>query len=233
MNYSPNHVAIILDGNGRWAQERGFPRYRGHLEGVKRLKQLVRYAPSKGIKFLTIYIFSTENWKRPEKEVSFLLNYFKLFLRKEISNMIKQGVRLLFIGRRDNLSPDIRALIERSEEKTRDGKSLTVVVAFNYGAREEIVSAVRKIVHDCDKQPQMINSFDDTVFEKYLYTAGIPDPDLMIRTSGEQRISNFLLWQISYAELYFTNRYWPDFSEEELDKAVVDYAKRKRRFGGV
>jgi len=233
MQQIPGHVAIILDGNGRWAEAKRLPRYRGHMEGVKRVREIVRVADREGVRFLTLFVFSTENWKRPGKEVGFLMAYFKKFLSDEVPSMIKQNVRLRFIGKRDTLPSSVRAALERAEQRTQHCSGMTVIAAFNYGSREEILNAVVRILKDSASTRIVPDEITESYFERYLYTSGIPDPDLLIRTSGEKRISNFLLWQLSYAELYFPSVCWPDFHEDEFKKALHEYGLRKRRFGAV
>ncbi|MFC5386449.1 isoprenyl transferase [Aquamicrobium segne] len=230
---SPAHIAIIMDGNGRWAKSRGLPRVAGHRAGVEALRDVVRAAPGLGISFLTVYAFSSENWSRPKSEVSDLMGLLKLFIRRDLAELHGQGVRVRVIGDRESLQPDIRSLLEEAETLTRHNTGLTLVIAFNYGGRDEIVRAVRKLseaVLQGKIQPHDIAVHD---FAAALDTSGIPDPDLVIRTSGEQRLSNFLLWQAAYSELVFVPCYWPDFSSAHLVEALRDFAGRERRFGGL
>ncbi len=223
------HVAIIMDGNGRWAENRGLPRIHGHKEGLKRVEELVRYAPGKGVKYLTLYAFSTENWKRPKSEREFLFSMFEFYLKSKRDELKGHGICLKVIGLRRNLPSRLLELVEETENYLSDGTNLFLQIAFNYGGRAEIVEAVKKIIQE-KIGPEEI---DEKKFEDYLFTAGIPDPDLLIRTSGEKRLSNFLLWQCAYTELYFTSVLWPDFDESEFDKALEEFSKRRRRFGGI
>ena len=225
----PRHIAIIMDGNGRWALSRGLPRINGHREGIKRIEGLLRYAPSRGIEYLTLYAFSTENWRRPREEVSFLFSAFENYLNTKKGELKKNHIRLRVIGQRKGLPNSLVKAIETAEEFLAKEKGLSLQICFNYGAREEIINAVKAIVRDGTKEEDIT----EELFSSYLYTAGIPDPDLIIRTSGEMRLSNFLLWQASYSEFYFTDVLWPDFSEEEFERALVKFSNRKRRYGGV
>lgn len=223
----PEHVAIIMDGNGRWAKERNLPRIIGHMEGVESVREIVRTARKIGVKYLTLFTFSTENWRRPEDEIKGLFNLLERVARREINLLLKNGIKLKVIGRRDELPEKTRKIIEDAEEKTKENKDMTLLLAINYGGRREIVDAINRILKNKNKE---INEED---FRKYLYEPEIPDPDLLIRTSGEMRISNFFLWEIAYTELYFTDKYWPDFRSSEFLKAIEEYAKRERRFGKV
>ncbi len=223
------HVAIIMDGNGRWAQKRGFPRIQGHREGLKRVEELIRYAPKKGVRHLTLYAFSTENWRRPRHEREFLFSMFESYLKGKRDELKHNGVQLRIIGLRDNLPENLVDLIKETEDYLSKGSNLTLQIAFNYGGRSEIVKAVKGIINDELKDFEV----DERVISRYLFTSGVPDPDLLIRTSGEKRLSNFLLWQSAYTELYFTNVFWPDFTEEEFDKALGEFFQRRRRFGGI
>ncbi len=222
------HVAIIMDGNGRWAQARGLPRIEGHRQGLKRVEELLNYAPGKGVKYLTLYAFSTENWRRPQAEREFLFSMFERYLRDKWKDLAERGVRLRVIGSRNGLPGSLVELIEETENRLASGNRLFLQIAFNYGGRDEIVNAVKRLY-----EKGLCEGVDEKTFSEYLYTAGIPDPDLMIRTSGEKRISNFLLWQLAYTELYFTDVLWPDFDQAEFEKALADYSKRRRRFGGI
>lgn len=227
----PVHVGIIMDGNGRWAQTRGLPRVAGHRQGAEAVRKAVTGAVDLGIQYLTLFGFSNENWKRSESEVSALMGLLRLYLRQEVAELDRQGVRIKFIGDREKLAGDIVALIEGAEEKTRGNNTLTLTIALSYGARQEITSAARKLARmavDGEIKPDDIT---EDVFENFLETASIPDPDLIIRTSGEQRISNFLLWQLAYAELVFVDTYWPDFSKQILEEAVDEFNRRERRYG--
>ena len=221
------HVAIIMDGNGRWARERGLPRIEGHRVGAQRVEDVVEWASDLGIDYLTLFAFSTENWKRPPDEVAFLFDLFVRFMSSKVEKMKREGVRMKIIGRKDSLPEKVRKTWDWIERETREGKKITVVVALNYGGRAEIVDAVNSMIS------RGVDRVDEETFKEYLYFPEMPDPDLVIRTSGEMRISNFLLWQIAYSELYFTEKYWPDFEREDLVKALEDFSRRERRFGGV
>ena len=230
---SRTHVAIIMDGNGRWAKARGLPRVAGHRAGVEALRNVVRAAPGLGIAVLTVYAFSSENWSRPESEISDLMGLLKLFIRRDLAELHRSGVRVKVIGDRASLKPDIDGLLREAETLTVDNTGLTLVIAFNYGGRDEIVRAARKLAQAAlrgDIHPQHIEAEHVAAA---LDTAGTPDPDLIIRTSGELRLSNFLLWQAAYSELVFVPCYWPDFSREDLAAALRDLAGRERRFGGL
>jgi undecaprenyl diphosphate synthase len=229
----PRHIAIIMDGNGRWAQERHLPRTLGHREGVHRVKEIVQAAVDLGIEAVTLFAFSTENWTRPSVEVKTLMHLLSVYLGREISSLSKKNIRLKFIGRRDPLPKVVLNTIERAEKKTRDNTGLTLVLAINYGSRQEIIDGIKAMIMDCVKGKLSTEDVNEETIDSYLYTAGLPDPDLMIRTSGEQRISNFLLWQLSYAELYFPRKYWPDFKKADFLEALDVYAKRVRKFGGI
>jgi undecaprenyl diphosphate synthase len=232
-NNLPKHIAIIMDGNGRWAKARGLPRTAGHREGIKRIKEIVRVAKEIGIKYLTIFAFSTENWARPKREVNFLMRYLDNFLKNQIEDLNKNNIRLLVIGKEKPLPDYLLKRIKSAQEYTKDNTGMTLIVALNYGARQEIIDAVKKYAIMVKQNKEDPGSLNEEKFSSFLYTKGIPDPDLLIRTSGELRISNFLLWQISYTEFYFTKKYWPDFKEEDLLEAISEYQKRERRFGRV
>ncbi|RMF77282.1 MAG: isoprenyl transferase [Chloroflexi bacterium] len=223
----PKHVAIIMDGNGRWAKARGLPRSEGHRQGTENLRRILRACVEFGVEILTIYAFSTENWKRPPTEVRVLLRILQRVIDTELDELDEEGVQLRHIGKLDGLSPFLQQKIIHARERTKNNDRLIVNVAFNYGGRAEIVDAVQRIVKD-RVAPEDI---DEDLISHYLYTADLPDPDLIIRTSGELRISNFLTWQGSYSEYYFTNTFWPDFDKEELRKALFEYSNRKRRYG--
>jgi undecaprenyl diphosphate synthase len=229
----PRHVAIIMDGNGRWAQARGMSRTQGHLEGVKRVEEIIRAARDMGIEFLTIYAFSTENWKRPQDEVSMIMRTFIMVLGQKARELADKGVRINFIGRREGIPQEVLKAIDEAVSLTMDKKTMTLNIAFNYGARGEIIDAIKSISSQVREGRLEIGAIDEKLVSSCLYTKGQPDPDLLIRTSGEERISNFLLWQLSYAELYFTNKFWPEFNEEEFSKALANYAQRERRWGKV
>jgi undecaprenyl diphosphate synthase len=222
-----------MDGNGRWAKARGLPRLAGHRAGVEALRQTVRAAPDLGIQWLTVYAFSSENWSRPKSEVSDLLGLLKLFIRRDLAELHQNGVRVRVIGERDGLQRDIKSLLEEAETLTARNTSLTLVIAFNYGGRDEIVRAVRKIAEQAANGTLAPGSITQDTVSAALDTAGIPDPDLLIRTSGEIRLSNFLPWQAAYSELIFLPCYWPDFTREHLADAMRQYASRERRFGGL
>ena len=227
----PRHVAIIMDGNGRWAEERGQGRVYGHINGVESMRKAIRAAVRRGVKFLTVYAFSTENWGRPKEEVQALMELLCTSLSNETAELKSQGVRMRFIGDVEALAEDVRAAIGRSEKETHRNEKLTLVVAVNYSSRWEITRMAQKIAVQVRDEGLQIHEITDRTVADNLVTAGIPDPDLLIRTSGEQRLSNFLLWQLSYSELYFTETYWPDFDESEFDKAIAEYQKRERRYG--
>ena len=229
----PAHVAIIMDGNGRWATQRGLPRVAGHREGVKAARAIVRAADAVGLRFLTLYAFSTENWSRPEDEVSMLMSLLEEAIYRELPDLMARNVRLRVIGRPGGVPLPIRRGIDRVVEATRDNTGLTLVMAFNYGGRDELLEAVRALavrVQAGELAPAAISEADVSAA---LYTRDIPDPDLLIRTSGEMRVSNFLLWQIAYTELWITPTLWPDFGARDLYRALVDFQGRTRRFGGV
>lgn len=229
----PRHVAIILDGNGRWAEERNLPRIRGHMEGAKRVEEISSAAAQLGIEALTLYVFSTENWQRPRQEVSMLMNLLCTLLEKKLQKFIENDVRLKILGRRDGVPPEVLKVLDESVEKTKDRSGMILNLAFNYGARTEILDAVKTIISEFRENGKDLDSLTEQDFSRYLYTRELPDPDLLIRTSGEQRISNFLLWQLSYAEFYFTSKLWPEFDVDEFHKAILEFQKRNRRFGNV
>jgi undecaprenyl diphosphate synthase len=229
----PHHVAVIMDGNGRWAQQRGLPRIMGHRKGVDTLKKLLRCCQDWGILALTAYAFSTENWGRPLEEVEFLMTLFERVLRQELAEMMAEGVRIQFVGNLVSLPQSLQTEIYRAVTETQNNPGIRFTVATNYGGRQEIVQACRAIAQQVQEGKLVPENIDESLFSHYLYTAGLSDPDLLIRTSGEMRISNFLLWQLAYAELYVTNTLWPDFDEVEFHQALCDYQKRHRRFGKV
>ena len=229
----PRHIAVIMDGNGRWARERGLPRYAGHREGVQRVKEIVRSARELGVEVLTLYAFSAENWSRPRREVSVLMRYLGAFLKSQMKDLQKNDIRLKIIGRDDPIPPRLLRQLRDSEAKTAQNKGMTLALALNYGARQEIVDAVRSCARDVMEKKIVPSQITEETVGAYLYTAGLPDPELLIRTSGEMRVSNFLLWQLSYAEFYFVKKYWPDFRRQDLVEAIGEYRKRARRFGGV
>lgn len=229
----PNHVAIILDGNGRWAKKRFMPRNYGHMQGAKVVEQICEDADSIGIKYLTVYAFSTENWNRPQDEVEALMKLLRNYLKDCIKRANNNNMRVRVIGEKSGLSDDIRSKIEELEECSKNNTGLNFTIALNYGSRDEIVRAVREISKDVKDGKISESDIDDKMISDYLDTRGIPDPDLLIRTSGEERLSNFLLWQLAYTEFYFTDVLWPDFNKKELIKAVEKYNERDRRFGKV
>lgn len=230
---TPVHVAIIMDGNGRWAQARGLPRAAGHAQGAEAVRRTVKAAKVLGIRYLTLYGFSLENWKRPAKEITDLMGLLRLYLRKEINELHREGVRIRFIGDRTLLAPDIVSLIEMSEQKTRENTQLDLIVALSYGSRQEITAAAKQLALDVAAGTIDAEAIDDQSIEQRLFTADLPDPDLIIRTSGEQRISNFLLWQAAYAELVFTDVLWPDFSQDVLEQSIAEFGRRERRYGAT
>ncbi|MEO1845206.1 MAG: isoprenyl transferase [Akkermansiaceae bacterium] len=229
----PGHVAVIMDGNGRWARERGLPRREGHRAGAESVREAVEACKEIGIKFLTLYAFSSENWNRPKSEIKALMDLLERFLKKKTPEMHKQGVRLHAIGRLDTLPDSCRRELDRAIEQTSSNRDLDLVLALSYGSREEIVDAAQVLAREAVAGEIDPESIDCEAFAKRLYTAEIPDPDLLIRTSGEFRLSNFLLWQCSYAEIVITRKYWPDFKKADLHEAVEEYARRHRRFGAI
>lgn len=228
----PQHVAIIMDGNGRWAGKRRLPRIAGHRAGAKAVREAVEAARSLGVKVLTLYTFSTENWKRPKKEIDALFGMLEQYLEKERNKLVKNDIKLSVIGRIEDLPEGVRQKLRSVMDATKNNKSLTLNLALNYGGRAEILDAVRRMAQDSKDGRLEPSSIDEALFSRYLYTRELPDPDMLIRTSGEMRISNFLLWQISYTELYVTKTLWPDFKRKDFEKAVKEYQKRTRRFGG-
>ncbi|MGO7315012.1 isoprenyl transferase [Rhizobium ruizarguesonis] len=229
----PEHVAIIMDGNGRWAKQRGLPRTMGHRKGVEAVRETVRAAGAVGIKYLTLFAFSSENWRRPEAEVSDLLGLLKAFIRRDLAELHHQNVRIKVIGDRHSLRSDIFGLLLEAEETTKDNTALTLVIAFNYGSRDEIARAAVSLARDVEAGRLRAQDITPALINARLDTAGIPDPDLIIRTSGEERLSNFLLWQAAYSEFIFLPEYWPDFTPEIFRSALETFASRDRRFGGL
>lgn len=229
----PQHVAIILDGNGRWAKSKGMPRNYGHMQGAKTVEDICEVAHNMGIKYLTVYAFSTENWNRPKEEVDALMKLLRNYMKNCLKRAAKNDMRVRVIGDKSRLDEDIRARIAELEEATKNNGGLNFQIAINYGSRDEMRRAMTTLAKDCVEGKVNPDDISEAMFDTYLDTHGIPDPDLMIRTSGEQRLSNYLLWQLAYSEFYFTDVPWPDFSKEELEKAVAQYNKRDRRFGGV
>ncbi|WP_395458015.1 isoprenyl transferase [Azospirillum melinis] len=232
-NTAPGHVAIIMDGNGRWAKARGLPRTAGHKKGVDAVRRTVEAARELGIGTLTIFSFSSENWRRPEEEISDLMGLLRFYLRSEVAELHRGGVRLRVIGDRTRLSEDINRLIDNAEALTRDNRTMTLVVALSYGSRLEIVHAARRLAEEVAAGRLSPESIDEDALSERLYTSDIPDPDLIIRTSGEKRISNFLLWQAAYAELVFVDTLWPDFTKRDLEAAIEEFHRRERRFGAT
>ena len=229
----PVHVAIIMDGNGRWAKARGLPRTAGHKRGADAVKRVVKCAGNLGISYLTLFGFSSENWQRPESEVRDLLGLLRYYLENDIAELHANGIRFNIIGDRSRLPPDTVKLIEGAEARTAANTRMTLIIALSYGSRQEIVAAAKSVAKDCAEGRLKPEDIDETRFGQALFTAGIPDPDLLIRTSGEQRISNFLLWQLAYTELVFTDTLWPDFGDAELEAAIATFRARDRRYGAV
>ncbi|MGP8154726.1 MAG: isoprenyl transferase [Smithella sp.] len=231
LNKLPQHIAIIMDGNGRWAEKHAIGRIRGHRKGSQAVRTVVRTCREIGVKYLTLFAFSTENWERPAKEVLALMSLLEEYLIKEIKELQKQEIRLTTIGEIDRLYPSVKEKLLLAKESTLKNNKMILNLALSYGGKDEIISAIKKIVKDNQEGKIDINNINKETFNSYLYTYGMPDPDLLIRTSGEYRISNFLLWQMAYAELYFTKVLWPDFTKDDLFKAIASYQKRERRFG--
>ena len=229
----PAHIAIILDGNGRWAKAKGMPRNYGHAQGSKNVERICEEAYRMGVKYLTVYAFSTENWNRPKDEVDALMKLLRNYMKTCLKTAAKNDMKVRVIGDKTGLDEDIRNRIAELEKATKDNGGLNFQIALNYGSRDEIVRAVRKVSEDVKEGKVKPEDIDEKMFEIYLDTHGIPDPDLMIRTSGELRLSNYLLWQLAYTEFYFTDIPWPDFTKEELSKAIEQYNRRDRRYGGV
>ncbi|HPP07809.1 MAG TPA: isoprenyl transferase [bacterium] len=229
MRQIPVHVAIIMDGNGRWAQAKGLPRVAGHKEGISSVRRVVKIAADTGVKYLTLYSFSTENWKRPSEEVEFLFSLMETTLIKEMKELHDNNIKVRFIGRIRALPDKLQKIIEDTEELTANNTGLNLTFAVNYGGRQEIIDAVKKSI----SLGYSVDKLDEVSFREFLYCPELPDVDLMIRTAGEQRLSNFLIWQSIYAEFYFTETLWPDFSETDFKKAINEFTKRKRRFGGL
>jgi len=225
----PNHIAIIMDGNGRWAKQRDLPRFEGHRAGVENMRSVIEYFNQLQLKYLTLYGFSTENWNRPEEEITGLLNLLEEIIDKETLKLHRRGVRLRHLGQLDRLPQNLQVAINRAAELTKNNTGMNLSFAFNYGGRTEIVDAVRRLIAE-GIPPE---SVDEKLFNSYLYTAGLPEVDLVIRTGGELRLSNFLIWQAAYSEYYFTKVLWPDFDSKEIDQALLSYSQRQRRFGGL
>ena len=229
----PNHIGIILDGNGRWATKRLLPRNMGHKQGIKTLGEIIRESKELGIGYLTVFAFSTENWNRPKDEVEYLMNQIKEYYHKGFKKLIEEKVKIKFIGSKENLSNDILLIMEDVENASKNFDDFTLTIAFNYGAKQEILNACKNISKDVLENKISVKDIDDQLFNSYLYTSSLPDVDLIIRTSGEMRLSNFLLYQCAYAEFYFSKTLWPDFNKKELYIAINEYQNRNRRFGGI
>jgi len=229
----PRHVAIIMDGNGRWARKRNLPRTEGHRQGVKVVERIIEAAIENGVKVLTLYAFSTENWNRPRMEVKVLFELLHSFLKKKLDTLLEGGVQLHTIGEIEKFPARLKDLLRQTEQDTKKNSKLILNLALNYGSRAEILSAVRAVSRMVEQKKLDAAHIDEKTFANFLYTDGLPDPDLLIRTSGEMRISNFMLWQLSYAELYFCNTLWPDFSKDDFKEAIAEFQRRERRFGGV
>ncbi|MDD3296903.1 MAG: isoprenyl transferase [Candidatus Omnitrophica bacterium] len=229
----PYHIAIIMDGNGRWARARNLPRNAGHREGIKRLKEIIKAAQKAGVKIVTVFAFSTENWNRPKKELSFLFSYLEKFIDSYKRELIEKGIRFKAIGRRDRIGEKIVRKIEAVEKITRDNNKLIFNIALDYGGRWDILGAVRGIIKDYSCKHFKASDIDEKFFKNYLSLGEFPEPDLLIRTSGESRISNFLIWDLAYSEFYFTSLFWPDFDSKQFQKAIKVYSERERRFGRI
>lgn len=229
----PQHIAIIMDGNGRWAQSRGLPRIEGHRQGAKSVQTAIEFCAENNIPFLTLYCFSNENWKRPKEELDFLMSLLKSYLTQQSESLVKNSIRLMVIGRRTGLPSDVLQVMDRAIEISKNGTKQTLCLAINYGSRQEIVDAARAIASEVASGRLSPDEIDEDSIERSLSTVGIPDPDLVIRTSGEMRLSNFLLWQISYSELWVTPKAWPEFGKSDLKEAVEEFGRRQRRFGGI
>jgi len=232
-DFLPQHIAIIMDGNGRWAKERGMPRLYGHKKGVEVVRKITEAASKIGIKNLTLFTFSSENWNRPEKEVKSLMKLLLSSLKNEITNLEKNNIRLTAIGNIDALGSDVKTMLQDSIEKTKKNSGLNLNLALNYGSRMEIINAIKNMLEDLNSKEIDFDSISEKLFSKYLFTKNIEDPDLLIRTGKEHRISNFLLWQIAYTEIYFSKKYWPDFDKDQFYHAIFDFQKRDRRFGAI
>lgn len=229
----PKHIAIIMDGNGRWAKKRGLPRTAGHLAGIRAIKRIIKACVELEVKVLSIYAFSTENWSRPKQEVNMLMDALVKFLDKEVKELMENDIRLVVSGEITNLSRKVQQALVEAINKTKKGKRFIINLCLNYGGRTEILRAVKQISSEVADKKINLNQIDEGLFEQYLYTSGLPEPELLIRTSGEQRISNYLLWQLSYAEFYFTKTLWPNFNKKHLVEAIDEFQRRHRRFGGL
>jgi undecaprenyl diphosphate synthase len=229
----PRHIAIIMDGNGRWARQRGLPRIAGHREGINSVREVVRASGELGVEVLTLYVFSVENWRRPRLEIGALMKLLGETTRQEVDDLMRNDVRLSVIGRIQEIAPAARKVLTEAIERTAGNTGLLLNLAINYGGRSELVDAVHRLIGDLEEGRLKPGAIDEETFGRYLYTADVPDPDLLIRTSGEMRVSNFLLWQIAYTEIHVTDVLWPDFRRPHLYRAILDYQSRERRFGGV
>lgn len=229
----PQHLAIIMDGNGRWAQKRGLPRTMGHKQGVEAVREAVKAARDIGVEYLTLYSFSSENWNRPEAEITELFGLLRMFIRRDLADLHKNNVCVRVIGRKEGVPEDILTLLDEAQNLTRDNTAQTLIIAFNYGGRDEITDAVKRVAQRVGEGTLRIDEITNDIVSNNMDTAGIPDPDLLIRTSGEIRLSNFLLWQIAYSELVFIDCLWPDFSRSDLESAIITYQGRTRKFGGL
>jgi undecaprenyl diphosphate synthase len=227
----PKHIAIIMDGNGRWAKRRRLPRIAGHRAGIRAVRQAVEASARLGVQYLTLYAFSVENWKRPHTEIKLLMGLLREYLKKELAELNRQNIRLEVIGRIDELPPPVVEDLRKTMSQTRENTGMRLVLALNYGARAELVDAVQELIEKAKKNGSI--KVDESLLSAHLYTRGFPDPDLLIRTSGELRLSNFLLWQVAYAELWVTETLWPDFTQNDLFQAIIDFQKRERRYGGL
>ena len=225
----PRHVAVIMDGNGRWATQRGLPRAAGHRAGTENIRRVIERFADHGVQYLTLYAFSTENWNRPQPEVRMLIRLLRFFLRREVANLHKNGIQLRLLGHLETLPDWLQRQVNNAIELTRDNRRMVLNICFSYGGRDDILVAVQQIV----RAEVAASDVTEELISEYLYTKGMPDPDLLIRTAGDQRISNFLLWQCAYAEMYFTDTFWPDFGREDIDIALAEYGRRKRKFGGL
>ncbi len=232
-NQLPRHIAIIMDGNGRWAQKRGLPRFEGHRQGAKTVEKVVKHCVDVGIEYLTLYSFSLENWKRPRNEVGFLMHLYERYLVNIRPMLMRRNVKLVHLGRQDSLPVEVVSALLESVKMTEDNTGMVLALALNYGARTEIIEAVKSISSKYKSGKLRLKDIDEECVNQHLYTAGLPEPDLLIRTSNEMRVSNFLLWQISYTEFYVTKALWPDFKRADLKRAILAYAERCRRFGGL
>ena len=227
---TPEHIAIILDGNRRWARAQGLPSLEGHREAVKNANKIIDAASEKCIKYLTLYLFSSENWNRSVEEVTGLMTLFEHYIKAKSKSWLKKNIKIKFVGNLSKVSPKITKLIEKLTEKSEKNSGMTLIIALSYGGREEIINAAKKIAAQCEEGICSVDEIDESFFKKFLY-ADVPDPDLLIRTGGNIRVSNFLLWQIAYTELYFTKKYWPDFGVKDLEEAILEFQERERRYG--